>query len=51
MATKKTTAPKTCTYKGETYEILEQSEKRVKLTDGVIHFWVKESDVQARRDN
>ena len=50
MATKKKTEDK-CVYRGETYTVLERNEKKVKLTDGVIHFWVKAEDVKAGRDN
>ena len=50
MATKKTTkkAKKdTVTYKGQEYELIEESGNMVKLTDGLIHFWVKKKDVTA----
>ena len=30
-------------YKGKKYEVLERANGRVKLTDGVIHFWVKDN--------
>ncbi len=43
--TKKTTKKNTVTYKGKKYEVLEQNETKTKLTDGIIHFWVKTSDV------
>ena len=54
MATKKTepkkAAPKKnkdiATYKGKKYRILERNEKRIKLADDRIHFWVSESDVE-----
>jgi len=54
MATKKTepkkAAPKkskdVATYKGEKYRILDRTEAKVKLTDGIIHFWVNISDVE-----
>lgn len=46
MTEKKTTKNKTkATYKGKAYKILEQNENKTKLTDGVIHFWVKTKDV------
>ena len=35
----------TCDYKGKTYEVLEINENAVKLTDGMIHFWVRRSEV------
>lgn len=35
----------TCDYKGKTYEVLEINDNAVKLTDGMIHFWVKRSEV------
>lgn len=48
--TKKTTRkPKedrvTAQYKGKTYDVLEQNEHCTKLTDGMIHFWVRNKDV------
>ena len=43
--TKKTT--KKVTYKGQKYTVLEQTDDRIMLTDGLIHFWVKASDVEA----
>ena len=49
MATKKTTKkteePKAL-YKGNLYTILEQNDRQVKITDGLIHFWVKIEDVE-----
>ena len=36
---------KTVTYKGNEYTLLEEANGRCKLTDGTIHFWVKEKDV------
>lgn len=35
------------TYMGKTFEVLERTGDKVKLTDGVIHFWAKASDVDA----
>lgn len=35
----------TVTYKGNKYTLLEEANGRCKLTDGTIHFWVKEKDV------
>ena len=50
MAEKKTTTKKKSdkvfvTYKGARYEALEKLEDRYKLTDGLIHFYVKAKDV------
>lgn len=45
--TKKRTRKETVTYKGEKYTVLEKVNGKVKLTDGLIHFWVKETDVEA----
>ena len=52
MATKTTTKKakkKTnkATYKNNEYTILEHQDGKYKLTDGVIHFWVREKDVKA----
>lgn len=51
MAEKKTTkkkaAPKnTCVVNGHTYKILEETEHKYKLTDGIIHFWVKKDNAE-----
>lgn len=47
-ATKKASPAKTtATYKGQTFEVLERTDRMVKLTDGLIHFWAKASDVDA----
>ena len=35
----------TMEYKGQTFDVLERQDGKVKLTDGIIHFWVK--DVKA----
>ena len=35
-------------YRGATYEVLEQNEQRICLTDGTIHFWAKAKDVTVR---
>jgi hypothetical protein len=32
----------TVEYKGQTFEVLERQNGKVKLTDGIIHFWVKD---------
>lgn len=50
MATKKATKKTqkdTVKYKGQKYTVLEKNEKRVCLTDGLIHFWVRAEDVEA----
>ena len=44
--TKKTAKKETLTFKGQKYTVLDRHEGKVKLTDGLIHFWVKE-DVTA----
>ena len=49
-ATKAKAKPKkqkkeTMEYKGQTFEVLERQDGKAKLTDGIIHFWVK--DVKA----
>lgn len=51
MATTKKTTPKkekpgTATYKGQKFTVLEKNEQMAKLTDGLIHFWAKLSDVE-----
>lgn len=52
--TKKTTTRKpkatkpevqTVEYKGRTFDVLEESEHALKLTDGTIHFWVRRNNV------
>lgn len=58
MATKKTAETKTATkkttrkakkdevlYRGQKYTILEEANGKVKLTDGMIHFWVRGEDL------
>lgn len=37
---------KTVTYKDQMYTVLEKTEDKYKLTDGIIHFWVKAKDVR-----
>ena len=37
----------TATYKGQTYEVLERTGDKVKLTDGLIHFWAPAKNVEA----
>lgn len=34
------------TYKGQKYEVLERQPDKLKLTDGLIHFWAKAKDVK-----
>ena len=57
MAEKKTSTKKTTTrktkasaqtvkYRGRAYTVLERNDHKVKLTDGVIHFWAKADDVE-----
>lgn len=57
MATKKTETkpattgkPKkiTAIYQGKKYDVLEQNEHKVCLTDGSIHFWVRAKDVEIK---
>jgi hypothetical protein len=57
MATKKATTKPTTTkkpealtavYRGNKYEIIEQNEHKVCLTDGTIHFWVRAKDVEIK---
>lgn len=47
--TKKTTRTKktdnTVIYRDQKYTLLEEAHGKCKLTDGTIHFWVKEKDV------
>ena len=53
MATKKTEPKKKTAsknigiYRDEKYTILDRTEDKVMLTDGLIHFWVKAEDVKA----
>lgn len=46
--TKKTAKPKaeTVVYKEQKYTVLERNDRKVCLTDGTIHFWVKACDVE-----
>ena len=37
----------TVTYNGKKYTVLEKGNGRILLTDGLIHFWVKEENVKA----
>lgn len=48
---KKTTTRKpkadkqTATFKGRTFDVIEEREHAVMLTDGTIHFWARRRDV------
>lgn len=52
MATKKTTTKKTTTkpetvlLRGKEYFVVERNEHKTKLTDGTIHFWARNEDVE-----
>ena len=47
MAEKKTTKKtKKATYKDKKFTVMEEVNGRLKLTDGVIHFWVKADKVE-----
>ena len=35
-------------YRGQRYMVIERTENQYKLTDGIIHFWVKADDVNAK---
>ncbi len=35
----------TAIFKGRTYEVLEEREHALKLTNGTIHFWARRRDV------
>ena len=49
--TKKKAEPKkqkdTVTYQNKEFMVLEKTEAKYKLTDGVIHFWANAKDVKA----
>lgn len=45
-ARKPKTESQTAEYKGNTYEVLDQNENAVMLTDGIIHFWARRKDVK-----
>lgn len=48
--TKKKAEPKAkkneCLYRGMKYKVMEENDDKLKLTDGIIHFWVKKADVE-----
>lgn len=47
MAEKKTTKKtKKVTYKDKKFTVMEEVNGRLKLTDGIIHFWVKADKVE-----
>lgn len=57
MATKKTDTKPTTTkkpkkitavYRGNKYDVIEQNEHKVCLTDGTIHFWARVGDVEIK---
>ena len=45
MAKKTSKKTDKVTFKGKEYEVLERLPDRLKLTDGLIHFWVRTKDV------
>lgn len=36
------------TYRGQDYTVLEREPDKLKLTDGLIHFWAKAKDVEEK---
>lgn len=48
MAEKKTTkkTTKKVTYRDKKFTVMEETNGRLKLTDGIIHFWVKADKVE-----
>lgn len=48
MAEKKTTkkTTKKVTYRDKKFTVMEEANGRLKLTDGIIHFWVKADKVE-----
>lgn len=47
MAEKKTTKKtKKVTYRDKKFTVMEEANGRLKLTDGIIHFWVKADKVE-----
>lgn len=48
MAEKKTTkkTTKKVTYRDKKFTVMEEVNGRLKLTDGIIHFWVKADKVE-----
>ena len=47
MAKKKADKPAKVTYKQQKYTVLEEQDGKLKLTDGIIHFWVRKDNVEA----
>ena len=50
MAEKKTTkkTTKKVTYRDKKFTVMEEVNGRLKLTDGIIHFWVKAEKVERK---
>ena len=46
MAEKKTKTTKKVTYRDKKFTVMEEANGRLKLTDGIIHFWVKADKVE-----
>ena len=46
-AKKETKKSKNVTYKQQKYTVLEEQDGKLKLTDGIIHFWVRKESVEA----
>lgn len=44
---KETKKSKKVTYKQQKYTVLEEQGNKLKLTDGIIHFWVRADSVEA----
>lgn len=45
-ATTKKPKKVTATFNGRQYDVLEQNEHHICLTDGMIHFWKRVTDVE-----
>ena len=46
MAEKKKKTSKKVTYRDKKFTVMEEANGRLKLTDGIIHFWVKADKVE-----
>lgn len=46
MAEKKKKTTKKVTYRDKKFTVMEEVNGRLKLTDGIIHFWVKADKVE-----
>ena len=46
MAEKKKKTTKKVTYRDKKFSVMEEVNGRLKLTDGIIHFWVKADKVE-----